>query len=67
MKTVKCPGCGKPLVKRSSKGTYNCETESCPIIFVQRPFNATIRRIVYKSSATETAIRRIEKAHIQII
>ena len=67
MKKVKCPGCGKPLVKKSSKGRYNCETENCPIIFVQRPFNAAIRRIVYKPSAKKKAIIEIEKTPVQII
>jgi hypothetical protein len=55
------PGCGKPLVKRSSKGRYYCENDGCPVIFVQRPHNVAIRRIIYKPSASENAISRIEK------
>mgnify|MGYP007084717874 FL=1 len=61
MKMVECPGCGNPLAKRSSKGRYYCDNESCPVIFVQRPDNLAIRRIVYKPSASEKAIRKIEK------
>jgi ribosomal protein L37AE/L43A len=61
MKMANCPGCGKPLVKRSSKGRYYCETEGCPVIFVQRPHNIAIRRIVYKPSTSEKTIREIEK------
>ncbi len=67
MMKVKCPGCGKPLAKKSSKGRYYCETESCPIIFVQRPFNAAIRKIVYKPSANEKIVRKIEQTPVQII
>jgi len=66
IKMVDCPGCGKPLVKRSSKGRHYCETESCPVIFVLRPHNPAIRRIVYKPSASEKAIREIEKTPAQI-
>jgi len=67
MKMVNCPGCGKPLARRSSKGRYYCENESCPVIFVQRPHNLAIRKIVYKPSASEKAIRKIEKTPAQIL
>jgi ribosomal protein L37AE/L43A len=66
MKIVKCPGCGKPLAKRSSKGRYYCENESCPVIFVQRPHNPAIRKIIYKPSASEKSIRKIEQTPTQI-
>jgi len=65
-KMVNCSKCGKPLVKRSSKGRYYCENESCPVIFVQRPYTLAIRRIVYKPSASENTIRKIGKTPAQI-
>jgi hypothetical protein len=61
MRKVDCPGCGKPLTKKSSKGRYYCENDCCPVIYVQRPYNFAIRKIVYKPSASENAIRKIEK------
>ena len=64
---VKCPGCGKPLEKNGSKGRYYCETDSCPIIFVQRPYNFAIRKIVYKPSAKQNEVNRIEETPVQII
>jgi hypothetical protein len=66
MKMADCPGCGKPLAKKSTKGRYYCETESCPVIFIQRPNNPAIRKIIYKPSVSEKAIRKIEQspAHI---
>jgi ribosomal protein L37AE/L43A len=64
MKMVGCPGCGKPLVKKSSKGRYYCESDDCPVIFVKRPHNPAIMRIIYKPSATENAIRKIEKTRM---
>jgi hypothetical protein len=67
MKIIKCPGCGKPLAKKSSKGRYYCETESCPIIFVQRPYNVAIRKIVYKPSASEKVVKKIEQTPVQVI
>jgi ribosomal protein L37AE/L43A len=66
MRMVNCPGCGKPLVKRSSKGRYYCENDGCPVIFVRYPHNLAIRSIVYKPSASEDAIRKIEKTHARI-
>jgi hypothetical protein len=61
---VECPGCGRPLVKKSSKGRYYCENDGCPVIFVQRPNNLAIRRIIYKPSVSENVIRRIEKTRL---
>jgi NAD-dependent DNA ligase len=66
VKIVSCPGCGKPLAKKSSKGRYYCDNENCPVIFVQRPYNASIRKIFYKPSASEKAIRKIEQNPAQI-
>ncbi len=63
---VDCPGCGNSLVKKSRKGRYYCETESCPVIFVKRPYNPTIRKIIYKPSAREKAIKKIEQTPEQI-
>lgn len=67
MKRIKCPSCGKPLVKGSSKGRYDCETEKCPIIFVKFPYNGAIRKIVYKPSATEKLVEKIEKSPVQFV
>jgi hypothetical protein len=67
MKIVKCPGCGKPLAKKSSKSRYYCDTEKCPIIFVQRPYNFAIKKIVFKPSANEKEVRKIEQTPVQII
>jgi hypothetical protein len=64
MKMVNCAGCGKLLVKRSLKARYCCENDGCPVIFGKRPNNLAIRRIIYKPSASENAIRRIEKTGI---
>ena len=63
MKLVKCPGCGKLLAKKSKKGRYYCETESCPVIFVQRPHILDIRKIFYKPTVSEKAMRKIEQTH----
>jgi len=46
---VSCPDCGEPLVKESNKGKYNCENESCPVIYVEHPFKPGIRRVVRTS------------------
>lgn len=67
MKIVKCPGCGKPLAKKTTNGKYCCETESCPIIFVQRPYNFAIRKIVFKPSTNDKEVRKIEQTPVQII
>ena len=67
MKIVKCPGCGKPLAKKTTSNKYYCETESCPIIFVQRPYNFAIRKIVFKPSANVKVVKQIEQTPVQII
>jgi ribosomal protein L37AE/L43A len=67
MKKIKCPNCRKPLVKGSSKGRYDCETENCPIIFIKFPYNSAIRQIFYKPSANRKLVEKIEKAPVEFI
>jgi ribosomal protein L37AE/L43A len=40
-----CPGCEKPLIKKTKKGKYYCENERCQVIFVKRPYNPNIVEI----------------------
>ena len=46
-----CPECGKPLVKRTVKGKYQCENKNCPVIYVRYPNVPALRVVVYESSA----------------
>jgi hypothetical protein len=46
---VNCPECGKPLVKQNTGNKYNCENESCNVIYVKYPFNIAIRTVVHSS------------------
>ncbi len=48
MKMVRCPECGEPLV-RSKNRKYYCENERCSVIYVQRPSQPAIRRVVRTS------------------
>jgi len=61
MRMVNCPGCGNPLVKRSSRGRYYCENDGCPVLFVRYPHNLAIRSIVYEPSTSKDAIKKVEK------
>lgn len=49
-KMAKCPECGKPLVKRTRKGKYNCENEKCSVIYVRYPNVPALRVVVHESS-----------------
>jgi ribosomal protein L37AE/L43A len=64
-KIIKCPGCGKPLTKRSSKGKYYCENEGCKVIFVKYPYNPDIAEIFFKPSTSKKTIKKIEETPIQ--
>ena len=46
---VTCPECGEPLVKRSRARKYYCENERCSVIYVQRPHQPTIMRVVHRT------------------
>lgn len=61
-----CPGCRKPLAEKTKKGKYYCESESCQVIFVKRPYNPNITEIFFKSSTEKKIINRIEKTAIKI-
>jgi ribosomal protein L37AE/L43A len=52
-----CPECGKPLVKRTVKGKYQCENENCPVIYVRYPNVPALRVVVYESSAKRRKAR----------
>ena len=62
---AKCQECGKPLVKRTRKGRYECENEGCPVIYVQYPNVPALRVVIYESSKNEVthklAYARAEK------
>ena len=45
---VNCPVCGEYLVK-GSESKYNCENESCPVIFVRCPSEPAKKRVAYTS------------------
>jgi len=64
-KIAYCPGCGKPLAKRTGKGKYYCENEGCQVIFVKYPYNPEIAEIFFKPSTSKKTIRKIEETHIQ--
>jgi ribosomal protein L37AE/L43A len=65
-KIAYCPGCGKPLAKKATKGKYYCENESCKVIFVKYPYNPDIAEIFFKPSTSKKTIEKIEKTPIQI-
>ncbi len=46
---IRCPECGEPLVKRSKARKYYCENERCSVIYVQRPYQPAITRVVRTS------------------
>jgi len=50
---ARCPECGKPLVKRTVKGRYECENESCPVIYVCYPDVPSSRVVVYDATKRE--------------
>lgn len=52
---AKCPECGKPLVKRTRKGKYNCENEQCSVIYVRYPNVPALRAVVYEASRKSCA------------
>jgi hypothetical protein len=60
MKMVKCPQCGKPLVKEG-KSKYSCKNEGCPVVFVRAPHNPFGRKVAFASSATEETVRKTEE------
>jgi len=60
-----CPGCGKPLTKRT-KGRYYCENESCNVVLVKYPNNPDNTEIFFKPSTSKKTIMKIEKTPIQI-
>jgi len=64
-KIAYCPGCGKPLAKRATKGKYCCESESCKVIFVKYPYTPDITEIFFKPLTSKKTITKIEKTPIQ--
>ncbi len=63
---VNCPGCGNPLVKRSSNGRHYCENDGCPVIFVRRPQHLAFRKITYRPSTSNDTIRQIERTRMHV-
>ena len=35
MRSINCPGCGKPMKKHRKKAEYVCRNPRCPVIFVR--------------------------------
>lgn len=62
-----CPGCERPLAKKTKKGKYYCENERCHVIFIKRPYNPDIVEIFYKSSIEKKTKMNIEKTPIKIL
>jgi hypothetical protein len=58
--TLRCPLCGKPLVKENNK--YCCQSEQCPVVFVRHPDNPFKKKVFYVSTVKKAMMRKVEEA-----
>jgi hypothetical protein len=57
---ARCPECGEPLAKKTTKSKYICENDSCPVIYVRYPNVPALRVVVYESSKKQVKSQTVK-------